>query len=142
MLNQNNAILNVMKKIIALFTAVAAMFVAVSCTTTNTDRSYDMAKKGQTVLSYHVGNPNAETVRTAVLKSLQQRKWTVASTSFPIAAKIENRGQLAVVSITYADGMLKFDTKGSKIGDNAYVPIRYVDFLMKTINKNIVLSTR
>lgn len=142
MLNQNNAILNVMKKIIALFTAVAAMFVAVSCTTTNTDRSYDMAKKGQTVLSYHVGNPNAETVRTAVLKSLQQRKWTVASTSFPITAKIENRGQLAVVSITYADGMLKFDTKGSKIGDNAYVPIRYVDFLMKTINKNIVLSTR
>lgn len=131
-----------MKKIIALFTAVAAMFVAVSCTTTNTDRSYDMAKKGQTVLSYHVGNPNAETVRTAVLKSLQQRKWTVASTSFPITAKIENRGQLAVVSITYADGMLKFDTKGSKIGDNAYVPIRYVDFLMKTINKNIVLSTR
>ena len=131
-----------MKKIIALFTAVAAMFVAVSCTTTNTDRSYDMAKKGQTVLSYHVGNPNAETVRTAVLKSLQQRKWTVASTSFPIAAKIENRGQLAVVSITYADGMLKFDTKGSKIGDNAYVRIRYVDFLMKTINKNIVLSTR
>lgn len=142
MLNQNNAILNVMKKIIALFTAVAAMFVAVSCTTTNTDRSYDMAKKGQTVLSYHVGNPNAETVRTAVLKSLQQRKWTVASTSFPVTAKIENRGQLAVVSITYADGMLKFDTKGSKIGDNAYVPIRYVDFLMKTINKNIVLSTR
>lgn len=131
-----------MKKIIALFTAVAAMFVAVSCTTTNTDRSYDMAKKGQTVLSYHVGNPNAETVRTAVLKSLQQRKWTVASTSFPVTAKIENRGQLAVVSITYADGMLKFDTKGSKIGDNAYVPIRYVDFLMKTINKNIVLSTR
>ncbi len=131
-----------MKKIIALFTAVAAMFVAVSCTTTNTDRSYDMAKKGQTVLSYHVGNPNAETVRTAVLKSLQQRKWTVASTSFPITAKIENRGQLAFVSIIYADGMLKFDTKGSKIGDNAYVPIRYVDFLMKTINKNIVLSTR
>ena len=142
MLNQNNAILNVMKKIIALFTAVAAMFVAVSCTTTNTDRSYDMAKKGQTVLSYHVGNPNAEAVRTAVLKSLQQRKWTVASTSFPITAKIENRGQLAFVSITYADGMLKFDTKGSKIGDNAYVPIRYVDFLMKTINKNVVLSTR
>ncbi len=131
-----------MKKIIALFTAVAAMFVAVSCTTTNTDRSYDMAKKGQTVLSYHVDNPNAETVRTAVLKSLQQRKWTVASTSFPITAKIENRGQLAFVSIIYADGMLKFDTKGSKIGDNAYVPIRYVDFLMKTINKNIVLSTR
>ena len=85
---------------------------------------------------------DTETVRTAVLKSLQQRKWTVASTSFPITAKIENRGQLAFVSIIYADGMLKFDTKGSKIGDNAYVPIRYVDFLMKTINKNIVLSTR
>ena len=131
-----------MKKIIALFTAVAAMFVAVSCTTTNTDKSYDMAKKGQTVLSYHVGNPNAETVRTAVLKSLQQRKWAVSSTTFPITAKIENRGQVAVVSITYTNEMLKFDTKGSKIGDDAYVPIRYVDFLMKTINKNIVLSTR
>lgn len=122
---------------IASTAAIAALcaFGALSCTTTTTDTGYYMANKGQTQLRYSANGKNAEAVRGAVLSALRARKWNVATENFPIEASIVNCGQHAKVSITFESGNIVIETRGSTIDDTPYVPIRYVDFLMKTVDK-------
>lgn len=120
----------------AAFAALCA-FGALSCSTTTTDTGYYMANKGQTQLRYSAEGKDAYAVRNAVVNALRARKWNVAAENFPIEASIVNRGQHAKVSITFENGNIVVETRGSTIDDTPYVPIRYVDFLMKTVNKNL-----
>ena len=55
----------------------------------------------------------------------------------PIVAQISHGGQLAKISAAVSDGGIVFETKGSNINGSPYVPIRYVDMLMKTVRKNL-----
>lgn len=128
-----------MKKITTLafaaILAVSGAFFAASCTTTTTDTGYYMAQKGQTRLTYSAAGKDSTAVKNAVLNALSARGWRAETKDFPIAASIDNRGQSAKVSITFDNGEIAIETKGSTIDGKAYVPIRYVDYLMKTVNK-------
>ncbi len=128
-----------MKRLILKFVLASVLCLGVgACSTTTTSTSYNMAKQNQYVLRYEMGGKDAQAVKNAVISSLKARKWNVVSAEFPIKAQIDNRGQSAVVSITYENGILLVDTKGSTINGKSYVPIRYVDFLMKTVNKTLL----
>ena len=125
------------KIVVTIFVSIAFMLMCSSCSTTTTANSIKMARLGNTTMSYSALNKDAETVRIAVVSALQARKWNVSSHNYPITASIEKGGQFAKVSISYQNDNIIIDTKGSKIDNKAYVPIRYVDFLMKTVNKNL-----
>lgn len=128
-----------MKRLILKLVLASALCLGVcACSTTTTSTGYNMAKQNQYVLRYEMGGKDAQAVKNAVVSSLRARKWNVISAEYPIKAKIDNRGQSAVVSITYENGVLLIDTKGSTIDGTGYVPIRYVDFLMKTVNKTLL----
>ncbi len=128
---------NIMKIIKTIISALSLVFLVTiwGCTTTTTDNSIQMAKSGNTVLTYNAIDKSADDVKHAMLLALQGRHWTITNTNFPITAQISNRGQLAKVSITFANGSILIDTKGSNIDGEKYVPLRYVDFLMKTAYK-------
>ena len=112
-----------------------SVLVCSSCTTTTTDNGYKMAESGNTKMTYYAMDKDSATVRSALLVSLQARKWQITSTEYPITAYINKGGQNAKVSITFKNGNIVIETVGSKIDDKAYVPIRYVDYLMKTVYK-------
>ena len=103
-----------MKKTLCIFAAVAALAVAAfqtGCSTTTTRNSHAMAAQGNTKLTYDGFASNKTALKSAVVLALQQRKWTVVSAGDPVVAEI-NHG-------------------------NPYVPIRYVDMLMKTVRRNL-----
>ena len=128
---------NYMKTLIQLL-AFAVVSMLFACTTTTTDNSKSRAASGDTKIVYS-GFTNDNTVlHNAVVSALQLRGWTVTDTGNPIKANINNRGQNAVLSITVSNGRLDIETKGSKLDSgDAYVPIRYVDYLHKTILKQL-----
>ena len=127
----------IIKMVVAIFVSIATLLVCSSCTTTTTDNSIEMARLGNTKMSYSALNKDAETVRVAVVSALQARKWKVISSDYPITASIKKGGQYAKVSITFQNGNIVIDSEGSMMNETPYVPIRYIDFLMKTVNKNL-----
>ena len=129
-----------MKKL--LYTAAAALmlaslFVQAGCSTTTRENSEAMAQKGQTTLAYQGIPGDKNDIKKAVLLSLGRRNWNIVSDGDPIVAQISNRGQNAKLSIEISDGKIVFETKGSNIGGQPYVPIRYVDMLMKTVRAEL-----
>lgn len=96
-----------------------------------------MAAQGNTKLSYDGFMSDKATLKSAVVRSLQLRKWTVVSAGDPVVAEINHGGQNAKLSVDISDGKIVFETKGSNIDGKPYVPIRYVDMLMKTVRNNI-----
>lgn len=96
-----------------------------------------MAQAGQTQLAFQNLGASKASVRDALLTSLTLRKWSVLSDGDPIVAQISHGGQLAKISAAVSDGGIVFETKGSNINGSPYVPIRYVDMLMKTVRKNL-----
>ena len=124
-----------MKKatITALF--AAAVLGLTACSTTTSRTGYKMAEQGQTVLTYPAQLSDANAAKVAMVSALKARGWNVTSAEYPIVATIDNRGQIARLSITYTNGTFSIQTKGSTIDGTAYVPLRYVDFLMKTYSK-------
>ena len=115
--------------------ALSTLALLISCTTTTTDTSYKMAEAGHTTLSYSAISKDANAVKNAMLLALQGRHWNITNSEYPITAHLNHRGQYAKISVTYSNGNILIDTKGSTIDNKKYVPIRYVDYLMKTAYK-------
>ena len=128
-----------MKKSVILFLVVSltSILFTSACSTSTTTTGYTMAKNNQTVLTYYTMGKNSETVKDAILYALTMRKWTILNYNYPITAQLNHRGQFAKLSITYADNKIVIETKGSTIDGEAYVPIRFVDFLIKTVYKKL-----
>ena len=128
-----------MKNSIILFLIVAifSFLFTSACSTTTTETSYELAKKKQTVLTYSALGKNNNEVKNAIIYGLTMRKWIILKSDYPITAELNHRGQSAKVSITHIDDKIIIETKGSNIEGEAYVPIRFVDFLIKTIYKRL-----
>lgn len=129
-----------MKKLVYISMAALALAGVVftsGCSTTTRRNSEQMAQSGQTQLTFQNLGATKASVRDALLTSLSLRKWNILSDGDPIVAQISRGGQLAKISATVADGKIVFETKGSNIDGSPYVPIRYVDMLMKTVRTNL-----
>lgn len=126
-----------MKTIKILFSVMLTSFLLMtaSCTTTTTDNSYKMAEAGHTVLTYSALDKDANAVKRAMLMALQGRHWVITNSEYPITAHLNHRGQSAKISVSYSNGNILVETKGSTIDGKKYVPIRYIDFLMKSAYK-------
>lgn len=117
--------------------ALAGVVFTSGCSTTTRRTGEQMAQAGQTQLAFKNLGASKASVRDALLTSLSLRKWNILSDGDPIVAQISHGGQLAKISATVSDGAIVFETKGSNIGGSPYVPIRYVDMLMKTVRTNL-----
>lgn len=117
--------------------ALAGVVFTSGCSTTTRRTGEQMAQAGQTQLAFQNLSASKASVRDALLTSLTLRKWSVLSDGDPIVAQISHGGQLAKISAAVSDGGIVFETKGSNINGSPYVPIRYVDMLMKTVRKNL-----
>lgn len=124
-----------MKKAIITAVFAAAVLGLTACSTTTSRTGYKMAEQGQTVLTYPAQLSDANAAKIAMVSALKARGWNVSSAEYPIVAAINRGGQSARLSITYTNGAFDIQTKGSTIDGTAYVPLRYVDYLMKTYSK-------
>ncbi|MBQ6533536.1 MAG: hypothetical protein IJI37_00035 [Opitutales bacterium] len=129
-----------MKKLIAILVSAAAVALSaftVSCQSSARSSGVEMARIGQTKLTFeNLGGTKAQ-LREALAVGLTERGWTIDSNGDPFKAHIDHRGQFAVVSADISDNKIVFETAGSKIGDEAYVPINYVNAAMKNVRKNL-----
>ena len=128
-----------MKKSIILFfiSSIFGIIFMSACNTSTTNAGFTMAKNNQTTLTYSAMGKNPDKVKDAIVYALTARKWIISNSDYPITAELNHRGQFAKLSITYTNNKIVFETKGSNINGKAYVPIRFVDFLMKTIYKHL-----
>ena len=101
-----------------------------------------MASQGETVMEYGGFGTDKNMLRNATLLALQQRGWTVTDTNNPIQARIDEIRQHPRLSIDVQSGdKIVIDTKGSLVdGDKAYVPMRYLGYLMESIRKNVLIG--
>ncbi len=133
-----------MKKIITLvsFSLFALLFSA--CSTIISDESYAKATRGETVLEYGGFSCSKEALKNAVMLSLQERGWTIVDSNNPIKAQlVEFPRQNAKISIDVQKGKLVIDTKGSLVdGNKAYVPLRYLDYLLVSVRKHVMQASK
>ena len=130
-----------MKKIYVILIASAALLAA-SCSTIISDESYAMATRGETVQTYSGFGCSEAVLRNATLLALQERGWVVTDTNNPIKARLSELRQEARISIQVKSGVLVVDTKGSLVdGNKAYVPLRYLNYLMASVRKNVLRAS-
>ncbi len=122
-------------KIIAsiVLTFSLSILLVTGCRTTTTYNSQNMAITRRTLLVYETSEKSPEEIKDILLTSLSARKWTITSRDFPIKAYIHRYNQNAKISIKFSNNHILIDTTGSTLNEKEYVPIRYVDFLMKTV---------
>ena len=66
----------------------------------------------------------------------------VTDTNNPIKARLSELRQEARISIQVKSGVLVVDTKGSLVdGNKAYVPLRYLNYLMASVRKNVLRAS-
>ena len=129
------------RKIYAILIASAALLAA-SCSTIISDESYAMATRGETVQTYSGFGCSEAVLRNATLLALQERGWVVTDTNNPIKARLSELRQEARISIQVKSGVLVVDTKGSLVdGNKAYVPLRYLNYLMASVRKNVLRAS-
>jgi len=125
-----------MKKIIILLLGLCALFSINACNTSTTEIGFKQAAAGETKI-VRTGMPmSGDTLHKATINALKARKWTILDAGNPIKASLYHGGQEAKLSIFVENDTITFDTKGSKIGDKPYVPIRHLNSLYKVILSN------
>ena len=98
-----------------------------------------MATRGETVQSYSGFGCSESALRNATLLALAERGWIVTDTKDPIKARLSELRQEARISIKVKGDTLVVDTKGSLVdGNKAYVPLRYLNYLMSSVRKNVL----
>lgn len=127
-----------MKKLSAILIAAFALFAA-ACSTIISDESYAMATRGETVQTYSGFGCSESALRNATLLALAERGWIVTDSKDPIKARLSELRQEARISIKVKGDTLSVDTKGSLVdGNKAYVPLRYLNYLIASVRKNVL----
>ncbi len=132
-----------MKKLILTLLTVGTLLggiATVGCNTTARDQGVTMAKNGQTTMVFNFEAKQPQ-LNQALVNALKARKWTVTTTTPEVLAFIEHGGQSAKIRATVTDNKIEFDTKGSKIGNDAYVPINFVKVVVRTVRKELSQGT-
>lgn len=80
---------------------------------------------------------NKAQLKSAVLKALMERKWDSKISGDTILATL-NKGVInAKLSITIKDNQIEMDSAGSTLAGEPFVPLRYINFLEKSIRANL-----
>jgi len=135
-----------MKKYISLVLAafLALSFSLAGCETTASKQGKEMAASGDTSFTVDVvSGLNMTQIKNSILLSLSARGWTVTEqgdgviyAELDALEKREICGKLAIgfneTAVVIADH--SYDSKG-----NRFVPIRWIKYLMRDINANMLL---
>lgn len=116
-----------------MFAMCASFF---GCTTGMTDLGYELAQEKKFTKAYSF-DFNSPELTKAVLLALQDREWKVTSTSSPITASLKYRDCDAKLKITVQDKLVTFNSEGTTLAGEKFVPLRYIDFLKKSIEKHL-----
>lgn len=101
-----------------------------------------MATRGDIVQTYSNFGCSEPVLRNATLLALQQCDWLITDMNNPIKAQLSKLRQEARISINIKGDKLVVDTKGSLVdGNKAYVPLRYLNYLMSSIRKNVLIAS-
>ncbi len=131
-----------MKKVLSYVLLVLSALTFSACATIISDESYKLAATGQTMVKYENFECSKETLRRATVFALQDRGWSITDNGNPIKARLNKLRQDARLSIDVKEGALWIETKGSLVdGSKAYVPVRYLNNLLVTIRKNVVMMS-
>ena len=122
-----------MKKFTIILLGFLALFALNACNTSTTKYGFQKAKRGETTIVYAAMPMSGNDLHSAALDALRARKWTLLDAGNPIKASLSHGGQDARLLISINENTITFDTAGSTIEGKAYVPVRYVDFLYKTM---------
>jgi len=131
-----------MKKIVILLIGLYALFSTNACTTYTTELGYKQAAEGDTKVVHSAMPMSGDDLHKAAMIALRAKKWTISDAGNPIKASISRGGQDAKLTISIDKDTITFDTKGSKIGDKPYVPIRHLNSLYKTMMSHYYKTAR
>lgn len=125
-----------MKKIQIILIGMLSLL-AISCTTSTTDRSYEMAKNHQfdMTLNYIASK---EALKTAMVKALTLKKWNLKEEGNAIRAQIDHGGVSGRLFITFEDNAININSRGSNIGGEPIVPLRLINNLNGVIRQQMV----
>lgn len=129
-----------MKKLAIFLTATAA-FVCASCTTGTTDKGMNMASAGQYTTDINF-NASKDVLKQAVVAAFASRGWSVEKSGDAVLAKIDHRGLKGNIKATFDDGVIHFNSEGTTLNGQPIVPLRYIDFLKSSINRELAKSVK
>lgn len=124
-----------MKKIKIAAIALLSLL-AISCTTSTTDKSYELgaARKFDTTLNYIASK---EKLKAATINALTLKHWTVKRDGDAVVASIDHRGVSGRLYITFKDDAININSQGSNINGKPIVPLRLIDNLSSAIKKQL-----
>ena len=111
-------------------------FLAVSCTTSTTDRSYEMgaAQQFDMTLNYIASK---EALRKATINALTLKKWSTQKEGDAIRARIDHGGVSGRLYITFEEDTIHINSRGSNIDGDPIVPVRLINNLNGVIKKQL-----
>ena len=120
-----------MKKIKIAAIALLSLL-AISCTTSTTDKSYELgaARKFDTTLNYIASK---EKLKAATISALTLKHWTVKRDG----DAVDHRGVSGRLYITFKDDAININSQGSNINGKPIVPLRLIDNLSSAIKKQL-----
>ena len=125
-----------MKKITFILFCISVFF-SVSCTTTTTDRSYELGKAGKfdTILNFVASK---EDLRQAMITALTVKKWNLKREGDAIRASIDHGGVSGRLYITFDTDTININSKGSNIDGTPIGPLRLIDNLTGVVKKQLL----
>ncbi len=124
-----------MKKMIMLFTVMLCVSFF-GCTTGTTDLGYELAQQNKFTKTFKF-DQNKDKLSKAVLAALKDREWKVDSVEPEIKASLKHRDYDAKLKIEVKDNFITFDSEGTTLGGEKFVPLRLIDFLRKSVEKHL-----
>ncbi len=129
---------NKITKIIYCILLSSMCFLLCNCFLIRSYTGESRAKKGDTINIYSGFSANTDDLKKALIVSLRERSWNITyNQGNTVIANKNYKNQNAKINCTIYDSKLVIDTKGSTVFGRPYIPERYLNFLMKSVRKNL-----
>ncbi len=110
---------------------------AIACSTTNADRSYEMAKTGNYDITFNC-IASKEALKDATVKALSAKHWEAKVEGDAVRANIDHRGINAHLYFTFENDTVNINSKGSTARGRPIVPLNIIEYMKRAIRKQLI----
>lgn len=116
------------------------MVLLFGCTTNTTDNSLMFGEQGSPSIVIGDLQASKADIHSVLMKILRQRRWNVLDDGNPIVVEQLNGMQHAKLKIHVYSGKVVIDSKGSTRGGEAYVPLSFMEYIRKSLVRDLRMS--
>ena len=107
------------------------------CTTTTTDNSLMFGGQGNPTMVIADLRASSADIHSVLMKTLRERSWNILDDGNPIVAEQLTGSQHPKLKIYVYSGKIVIDSKGSTRGGEAYVPLRFMEFIRQSLERDL-----